>query len=331
MSDFVDLPDAPEIPGLRFRPFRGPEDLPGIQSVHRGREIHDRVDPLSDQRTPALDELAEVYAPRPDFDPARQVLIAEVSGSIVGYQWIRSWAQADGSWTLYHRGLLLPEWRGKGIGTALLGWAETVLGMAALFRPSGVVARFVTAVTTDERETVTRLEAAGYAVENTVIEMQLVNLMTIEPPPALANFEIRRPRENELRAAFFALEAAFADEWGYVEKTDEDFANRMSKPETDPSLWYAAWQNDEIAGVVIAEANPPVGVIADLSVGKPWRRRGLGRALLLHGLHALRERGLTQARLYADVGDQFGARHLYESVGFTPLKEIRRYTKPAPK
>lgn len=330
MPDTVILPDAPAIPGLRFRLFAGPADFSGILAVHRGREADDQVDPLSDQRTPTLDELAQVYAPRLDFDPARQVLIAEVDGTIVGYQWIRSWAQADGSWTLNHRGLLLPEWRGRGIGMALLRWAEAVLGTAASYRPPGVAAQFVTAVTTDECETVTRLEAAGYMVASTMIEMRLDDLTTVGEPLALPGFDIRAPRPDELRAVYFALEAAFSDEWGYVEKTDDDFADFMSKPETDPALWRAAWHSGEIAGAVVCEVNAPVGMVADVSVGKPWRRRGLGRALLLHGLRLLYERGMTEARLYADAADPHGARRLYESVGFRQIKEVRRYTKPAP-
>src|SRR3954453_4538917 len=47
-----------------------------------------------------------------------------------------------------------------------------------------------------------------------------------------------------------------------------------------------------------------------------WRRVGLGRSLLLHGLHSLRSAGLDTALLGVDSESPTGANKLYESVGF---------------
>lgn len=58
----------------------------------------------------------------------------------------------------------------------------------------------------------------------------------------------------------------------------------------------------------------PVGVRADL------QRRGLGRSVLLHALHRLRDEGATEAVIGSRGDDAYpGPRTLYESIGFREL------------
>ena len=332
MTDTIDLFDAPDLPGLRFRRFHGAFDLPAIAAIHAAHTEHDRLDPLlSNQRPPDVAELAEIYRQRDDFNPDFQMLMAVVDEVVVGYIWIRSWAQADGAWVLYHNCQLLPAWRDYGIGAALVGWAEDVLGFAASHRPDGTAALFRTDVYSTELQAIARLEATRYAVAQTTIEMALYSLNNLPAPNLPDGFTLHTPSADNARAAFFAMDAAFEDEWGYTPKTDDDFETLMASPTTDLNLWRTIHYGDAIAGVITCEAAPPLGLIQELSVGKVWRRRGLGRALLLAALQALREHGLTQARIYTDAADPFGARHLYESIGFRRVKDVLRYTKPVEK
>jgi GNAT superfamily N-acetyltransferase len=57
------------------------------------------------------------------------------------------------------------------------------------------------------------------------------------------------------------------------------------------------------------------GWVRVLGVRRPWRRRGLGRALLLHAFSEFRRRGLVAAGLGVDTESETGAHRLYESVG----------------
>jgi len=58
------------------------------------------------------------------------------------------------------------------------------------------------------------------------------------------------------------------------------------------------------------------GWVEALAVLREHRRKGLGRALLLEGMRALRGRGCTHLMLGVDSQNPTGALGLYESVGF---------------
>ena len=55
---------------------------------------------------------------------------------------------------------------------------------------------------------------------------------------------------------------------------------------------------------------------------RPWRGRGLARALLLTALEEFRRRGLPAAYLGVDTLNPTGALHLYTSVGMTQAGEV---------
>jgi ribosomal protein S18 acetylase RimI-like enzyme len=68
--------------------------------------------------------------------------------------------------------------------------------------------------------------------------------------------------------------------------------------------------------------------VASVGVRRPWRRRGLARALLASALVAAREAGFTSASLGVDTDSPTGATALYTSVGFAPDKTFTTYRKP---
>ena len=69
------------------------------------------------------------------------------------------------------------------------------------------------------------------------------------------------------------------------------------------------------------------GLVDNLGVRRPWRKRGLGRALLVASLRGLRERGQTEVALGVDAENLSGALRLYESVGFRPIDHGMVMTK----
>ena len=122
-EDRIMVANAPEIPGLKFRHFRGESDYGPIASVLTGSSRADNED-----RNVTAGDIEHAFANFiTNCDPTRDLIIAEVAGDVVGYArgW---WTEESPSMHLYkHNGFLLPAWRRKGISRAMLNWMENRL------------------------------------------------------------------------------------------------------------------------------------------------------------------------------------------------------------
>ena len=129
-------------------------------------------------------------------------------------------------------------------------------------------------------------------------------------------------RGEDERAAHEAAEEAFLDHWGGDEEPFEAWLwDKIQSPaaDFDPELSILAVDGQEIAGVAFgqprARFDPAVGYIRVVGVRRPWRRRGLARALLLESFAAFHARGTTTVTLHVDAANPTGALALYEGVG----------------
>jgi len=184
-------------------------------------------------------------------------------------------------------------------------------------------------VWTHERDTA-RLELFarhGYRHVRTFLRLDRELSEPVEPvvwPPGIAVRGFRRQRDEA--AVHAAGEEAFLDHFRPAAMDlDEWLEYRFARTDLDPGLWFVAWDGDEVAGAVLALETPAGGYIDELFVRRPWRGRGLGRALLLHECAALRRRGLPRAYLGVDAANPTGALHLYRSAGLEPLRGASRF------
>lgn len=127
-----------------------------------------------------------------------------------------------------------------------------------------------------------------------------------------------RSYEPEHEALVYeAHQEAFEDHWGFTRVTLDQWRSWNLGATSDASLWTVAWDGDEIAGLCInrPERGEDMGWVGVLAVRSRWRRRGLGRALLLDAFHAFRQLGRSRAGLGVDAENTTGAVRLYESAG----------------
>ena len=61
---------------------------------------------------------------------------------------------------------------------------------------------------------------------------------------------------------------------------------------------------------------------------RPYRRRGLARAMIAESLRTLKARGMTQAALNVDSENLSGATRLYAACGFVVESTWLSYRKP---
>ena len=328
----IALPDAPPVPGLRFRHYRGEEDLPAMLAVWGAAHEADGL-----EEVPNLDQMRLTYATLVHCDPARDIVLAEVDGDVVAYARVFWNDLVEGGRSYENFGFVHPTWRRRGIGTALHRRNEARIREIAADH-DGVMPKWFGSegADTDAGNTALLL-GDGYSAARFFYDMVAPSLDGIVATPMPEGIELRPVSRDQYRTIWLASAEAFRDHWGQAEWAEEEWTHFEADPDNaDPRLWRVGWDGDEVAGAVLTtvpvQANEKFGrqrvYVAAVSVRRPWRRRGLARALLAGSLVAAREAGFTSASLGVDTDSPTGATALYTSLGFAPEKTFTTYRKP---
>ena len=270
----------------------------------------------------------------PGFDLENSVRVVDgPDGGIIGY--VELWDIDDPPVSIWVWGRVHPDYEGQGIGTSLMNWAEERAISAISRVPDGLRVAM-------RSGTFSGYEPASdlFLDRNMSLDRHFLNMvidLDEEPEAPLwpDGIQLRAMKdESELEAIVKAVRDAFQDHWGYVEtefeteyeqwlhfiRDDEDF---------DPSLWFLAMDGERIAGISLCrekyDEDPNMGWVSTLGVLRPWRRQGLGLALLRHSFRILRERGQKRAGLGVDAGSLTGATGLYEKAGMRCFRQFDTY------
>jgi mycothiol synthase len=204
---------------------------------------------------------------------------------------------------------VLPDYSGKGVGGTIVDWLEEETR-----RRGFEVAR--TSALAADRAAVQLLGARGY---ETIRHFYRMAIDLDGPPPAPEwpdGFELSTFQPGDEESLHAVTEEAFAEHWGH-EPRDLDHwrEHTFGASWWDPSLVYLAREGDEVVAAEVNAVRFGSGWVGTIGTRKPWRGRGLGRALLLRAFGDFHRRGQTRVALAVDAGNETGATHLYESVG----------------
>jgi ribosomal protein S18 acetylase RimI-like enzyme len=92
-------------------------------------------------------------------------------------------------------------------------------------------------------------------------------------------------------------------------------------------LWVIAWDGNEIAGFSLNRFRMGIGWVGTLGVRRPWRKKGLGLALLRHSFGEFYKRGMKTIGLGVDASNPTGATRLYQGAGMYIASEFITYDK----
>ncbi len=145
--------------------------------------------------------------------------------------------------------------------------------------------------------------------------------------------ELRHDDPDAAPAIHAAIDEAFRDHWGSEEQSFESWLHwTVGAPDFDPRLVFVAWDDGEVAGACVCEPtfpeDPACGLVETLAVRRPWRRRGLGRSLLLHAFDEFRRRRTRCVALVVDAEHPTGATTLYRSVGMKETHGVAFWRRP---
>jgi ribosomal protein S18 acetylase RimI-like enzyme len=324
------IPDAPLIPSLMFRGFQGESDYPKMVAVIEGSKDVDEI-----ERVTTVEEVATAYEHLTNCDPYKDMLFAAVNGQVVGYNRCTWWEETEGNLIYLQFGFLLPEWRRKGIGRAMLRHAEDRLKEVASEHSIEKPRFFESFASDTEKGAEALLLSEGYEAIRHGFTMVRSLSESVKITPMPEGLEIRPVEDEHIRLIWEADQEAFQDHWGYAPPTEEDYEAWKKQSIFDPSIWKIAWDGDQVAGMVLnflnkeenEEYNRKRGYTEGISVRRPWRRRGLARALLTRSLQMFKDMGMEEGALGVDTENLSGALRLYESVGFKPVKRHSTYRK----
>ena len=339
-SDTILLPDAPAIPGLVFRHFHPPDDYHHMASIARASAVVDGT-----ERADTAEELANLYAHLTNSDPYTDMIFAEIDPGdgqepeVIGYSRGAWREESNGERRYMFFGRIVPTWRRRGIGRAMLGWIEGRLREIATTHPAEIKKYYAGFVEQGEVGCAAMLEKSGYQAARYIFQMIRPGLDNITDFPLPAGLEVRPVLPEHYRAIWDADIEAFRDHWGFTEPGEEDYQAWLNdKTVFQPTLWQVAWDvaENQVAGQVRTYINHEEnklyhrerGWTEFISVRRPWRRRGLARALIVRSLRAQKEAGMTESALWVDSENLSGATKVYEDCGFQVVKRATIYKKP---
>jgi mycothiol synthase len=248
-------------------------------------------------------------------------------GTLAGYGMVGD----QGSGQLWTDGYVRPGYEGRGIGAAILRFSEARACELVAAAPEGARVVLANSILLGDERAAQLFEAHSYTFVRVHYRMAIE--MSEQPPaPAWPEGMTLRAfvRGQDERAVFDCVEEAFSDHWGHVPRQFEDWIERTRRPGFDPSLWFLAvdvTDPSRIAGVSLCRKNSDQGWLNTLAVRRPWRKRGLGTALLHHTFAEFWRRGERKVGLGVDSQNLTGALRLYEGAGMRPTMRIATYEK----
>jgi mycothiol synthase len=319
MSETAIATKAPA--GLRLRPYAGEADIPIIAKIVNSELEHDGV-PF---RVSEADLAARHRYPSEMFDAFRDVTIAEIDGIPVA-SGERSWVDTTLEAFREYRcdGAVLPEWRHRGVGTALL--TENIRQAMELSRTHETDRPRILGSWTSDRQDGAHalLRKFGYQEVRWFFEMTRALDEPIADVPLPDGLEVRPVTSAMLRDIWTADVEAFQDHWGGFDSSEASYKRFIEEPSFDPSLWVIAYDGNEVAAGVInaieKDENEMLGVkrgwLHSVFTRRNWRKRGLANALIARSLVKIRDRGMDTGILGVDAANPTGALGLYERNGF---------------
>jgi len=314
---------------VSIRPYAGESDLEAIAHLINICEEVDRLDEGT-----SISELQEEFD-SPSLDKARdlrlwedasckliafaQLSVSETGEPIDGWLWFR----------------VHPSARGCNVEATAIAWGE--VRMREVVQERGARVKLRSYVRAENADRISVLESCGFIVDRYFCRMARSLSEPIAEPQLPEGFALRLfPREEDAEAWVEMFNQSFIDHWNHHDLTVELFKHGLAQPSYRKDLdliavaadgTFAAFCYGEISPEERDRTGRNEGWITCLGTRRGFRKIGLGRAMLLAGLHRLKAAGVETAILGVDTANPSGALRLYESAGFHKIRDSISYVK----
>ena len=314
---------------VSIRPYAGESDLEAIAYLINTCEKVDRLDEGT-----SISQLQQEFN-EPSLDKARDIRLWEdAEGKLIGFAqlWIPEPGEGiDGSlWFRVH-----PDARGGDLEAAAIAWGE--VRMREVSAIPGAPVKLRSSARAENADRISLLTSYGFKPDRYFCRLARSISEPIPEPKLPQGFTlIQFPGEQDSEAWVEMYNQSFIDHWNHHDLTVDKFKYDLAKPDYRNDLDLIAVADDgkfvslcycEISVDECDRTGRNEGWIACLGTRRGFRKIGLGRAMLLAGLHRLKAAGVETAILGVDADNQSGAMKLYESVGFHNIRNSISYVK----
>ena len=266
-----------------------------------------------------LDELSD-----PDIDYARGSAAIYDGDEMIGWAVLQLRTADEPVHAMRLGGAVHPRWRGLGVGSAILRWAErAAIPLHEERFPGAPLSRNGICLARNE-DAVELFAAHGYEQTRRFLRMTVdltAGIPDLVVPPGVDIVGYTPERSADARRVH---DEAFRDHWGSTDSSQENWDHFVGFSAFRPGYSFLAYEAGEPVGVILGHDYesytratgrrdlyiPTVGTL------KEARKRGIASALLATTLHAIGADGFAAATLDVDADSPTGAVRLYERAGF---------------
>jgi GNAT superfamily N-acetyltransferase len=297
------------------------DDIPAIIAVVRDFDIAETGE--TDIYTPG-----NILADWEDLEPTTDAwVVIAPDTTLCGYATLTDQTSTG---RISADGYVHPSHYGCGIGITLIELMEARAADFLATAPPGTRQVIVNGIIASSAASRALLEKHGYALTRVYFRMH-ITLGALPPSPAWPPGITVRACDGspqDIRLAYETIQEGFKDHWDHTPRSFEDWQRWMLGEQFDPTLWFLAQQGDQTIGAILSRMREAGrGWVDQLAVLRPWRKQGLGLALLQHAFAAFYQRDIPRVGLGVDGQSLTGAQRLYERAGMQITMLMGRYEK----
>jgi len=274
-----------------------------------------------------VEELAEEFDGT-YCDLEHDVMVAEHESHIIGVGYTIFLPSETKEERCYIFGTTKPEFRGNGVGTAVMHWA-TEHGESLLRSTKRTLPKYLRSDMSASNSTAGSLFQSFHMSPvrwNDDLIIDLANSPEVFTATEYSIVPWDSSRDEEARVV---KNLAFMDHWGSTPTSEEGWKQLVhgSTAQRDQSF-FALDSNNNIVGLLLSHRyesddealGKRIGWIDKLATLAEHRKQSIGKSLITHALAAYQRDGLTHAALDVDTENPTGAYGLYTAVGFSTFR-----------
>ncbi len=269
-----------------------------------------------------------------------KAVVEDEQKNVVGYAYV---ADKENNFVFETGGGVHPDHRNVGIGSMLIRWAEEEAFKLSASAPKGVRCVLQVNIFESDNESVRLFEEAGFSNIRTWAhyDIQLEREHPLSGDVKIRSFDLDN---DDWDLVSPVQDAAFMDHWGAyslppVESAEPEQAedNNEDEPVIDPSYsnaqgyCFIAFIDDEVAGGILCNAKlvefPNTGRVGSVFTNPKFRRKGVGKNLMLSAFNAFYQNGMRRVILDTDAQSFTDSSKFYTSLGMSIYRREFLYEK----